>query len=180
MQKVLSKKPLVTAKYFTVNELEVEIKPGVVRTHHNVERYPIVHVFALNDHDELILTKEYRYALNRYITQSCSGYVEKDEDPLEGAKRELKEELGLTAQKWTKLSEVELGGGIIQTKIYFFLAQDLVEGTTQFDEGEVIERVTVPFHQILQKVLKADQDVNIVNFMYGILLIDKLKQLGKV
>ena len=61
------------------------------------------------------------------------------EEPLESAKRELKEETGYTAENWTQLTEYYPTAGFTNEYIHIYLAQGLTPGETDFDETEVIE-----------------------------------------
>lgn len=175
-QNILSKKPIFKAKFFTVNELEIEIKPGVKRVHHNVERVPIVYIFPLTENDEIYLASQYRYNVGKEVLDAIAGHIEEGEEPLAAAKRELVEETGLNAGKWTQLSSAELGVGTVLTKVHMYVAQNLILGETNFDEGEDISLVKLPFSEALEKVVKGE--INVVSGMTGLLLIDKLKQLG--
>lgn len=177
-QTIISKKPVFEAKFFTVNELEIEIKPNVIRTHHNVEIDPIVYVFPLTNEGDIYLTTQYRYNLGKEMLDGVAGYIDEGEDPLTAAKRELKEEAGIEAKKWDLLCIAERGAGSVLTKIYMYVAQDLIFGETKFDESEDISLVKMSLADAVQKVL--DGEITIVSGMTGLLLLDKLKQLGKL
>lgn len=177
-QKILSKKPVFKAKYFTVNELEVEVKPGVVRTHHNVERGDIVYVFPLTDSGEIYLTSQYRYNVGNEVLDAAAGYTESGENPLEAAKRELAEELGITAEMWSKLATAELGVGTVLTKVHMYLAQNLHLGKTNFDESEDISLVKISLEAAIKKVIQGE--ITVVSGMTGLLLLDKLKSQNRL
>ncbi len=57
-------------------------------------------------------------------------------DPLETAKRGLKEETGLTAKKWTLLMHLHTSNSVTDEEGFVFLAEDLTEGMTDFDDTE--------------------------------------------
>lgn len=177
-QKILSKKPLVQARWFTVNELEVEIKPGDVRKHHNVERKPTVFVFPLDKDGEIYLTNQYRYNLGKEILEGVAGYLEEGEEPLAGAKRELKEETGLIANAWKQIALVDLGGGVLKSQAYLFVAKDLEQRQTQLDDSEDIQTVKMPLSQAIAKVMSGE--IATALSMTGLLMVDKMMNEGKL
>lgn len=173
-QKILSTKSIFHGPLFDVFEQEIEINNNVVRMHFNVQRRSTVHVIALDVKDTLYLVKQYRYNLGKEVVELVAGYIEDDEAPLAAAKRELQEETGLTAAQWQKIHQVELGGGAVNGKTYFFLAQDLTKGKTNFDEGEDLDLVIMPFTEAYQKVLQGEFTISAT--MLGILLVDGLRR----
>lgn len=177
-QPVHAKKSVLATKLFTVNELEVEIKPGVRRIHHNVERDPIVYVFPITADNYIYLTKQYRYNHERYVIEAVAGYIEKNEDPLVAAKRELKEETGLIAKTWHMLPQMEMGAGSFKGKVYLFVAKDLEEGETNFDESEEIETIKIPLEECVKKI--ENGEINLIMSVAGILLTYKLIREKKI
>lgn len=175
-QKILSKKPLVTAKWFTVNELEVEIKPGQIRIHHNIERKPVVYIFPIGENNILYLTNQYRYNLGKESIDGVAGFLDEGEEPLDAAKRELKEETGLTAREWKQLPTIALSAGVVQGTVSLFVAKGLEEGQTHFDEGENITTLIMPLSNAIEKVMSGE--INIACGVAGLLMIDKMVREG--
>ena len=58
---------------------------------------------ALTEQDEVLMVRQYRYALKEELWELPAGKLEKDEDPFEAAKRELEEECGVTAERFINL-----------------------------------------------------------------------------
>ena len=69
--------------------------------------------------------------------------MEKGEDPLSAAKRELEEETGFTAKNWKHLGDYYLSPGFCDELMHFYWAEDLTEGEVNFDEDECCERFSV-------------------------------------
>lgn len=82
------------------------------------------------------LVGQYRYTLNEYSWEIPMGGGDKNVDPLESAKRELKEETGLTANMWQNIMRIHTSNSVTDEEGFIFLAQELMEGETAFDETE--------------------------------------------
>src|SRR5580692_12443866 len=79
-------------------------KPG---TYSVVTLKPGVTVLAMDDNGYVYLTEEFHYGVGRTTVEAASGGIEPDERPLDAAKRELQEELGIEAEDWTDLGVVD-------------------------------------------------------------------------
>jgi ADP-ribose pyrophosphatase len=114
-------------------------------------------VLPLDKHGDVYLTKEFRFAVGRESIEVVSGGIEEGESPLDTAKRELKEELGVIATDWIPLGEVHPFTSVIDSPATLFLAKDLItDQGTSWDETEKIELLKMPFKKALQMVLDGE------------------------
>ncbi|MBI2442496.1 MAG: NUDIX hydrolase [Candidatus Levybacteria bacterium] len=174
--KILSQRPILHADLFTVVETQLDIK-GTKRTHLNVYRPSIASVFPIADDGEIYLIKQYRYLHGQTFLEEVAGHVEKDESPLFEAKRELREEVGITAGKWTEFAAFSGTSSVIKTKIYLFLATDLrVGGAASPEEDEEITLVKMPLEEAVKRVLRGQIKNSIASL--GILMLHALRQKG--
>jgi ADP-ribose pyrophosphatase len=92
---------------------------------------------------ELVLVKQYRFAMQGRILEFPAGTIEVKEDPFHTIQREIQEETGYLAHRWTKLGQFPLAPGYSDELIYAYLAQDLerLETPPAQDEDEDIEVV---------------------------------------
>ena len=177
--KVLTSKPVFNAKLFQVNEEEILYPTGRKVIHHNVVRKPTVSIFPITENYELYLVSEYRYMLSKTILSAAAGFMDRDaEKPLETAKREAKEELGIIAHQWEQLANVTLGSSVLKTESYLFLARDIEFGEQELEEDEQIEVVSIPLEEAVAKVMLGE--INNSATMIGILMLDKLKKEKKI
>jgi 8-oxo-dGTP pyrophosphatase MutT (NUDIX family) len=132
----------------------------VVRPDGNTGIYGVVHfanlavgVVALDASDRVVLVGQWRYTLDEWSWEIPEGGVPFDEDPLEGAARELREETGLSAATWHEIGRVHLSNSVTDEAGILFLATDLSEGEAEPDGTEAIEIRRVPFAEALAMTL---------------------------
>jgi 8-oxo-dGTP pyrophosphatase MutT (NUDIX family) len=110
-------------------------------------------VVALDESDELILVGQFRYALNQYSWEIPEGGADPGEAPLEGAKRELREETGLIATSWRQLGgPVHLSNCFTDEVGYVFVARDLEQVEPSPDATEELKLRRVSLADALDEV----------------------------
>jgi 8-oxo-dGTP pyrophosphatase MutT (NUDIX family) len=93
-------------------------------------------IIALDEHDHTWLVGQYRYTLSEWSWEIPEGGGAFDTPPLESAKRELKEETGLTASRWSLLSRIHLSNSVSDEEGFVFLAEGLTYGESELEETE--------------------------------------------
>ena len=91
--------------------------------------------------NEVIILRQYRFAVSRYLLEFPAGTLEVGETPLNSIKREIQEETGYKAKKWNKLGILVPAPGYADEEIHLFLAQELSQLKTipKGDDDEDIE-----------------------------------------
>jgi 8-oxo-dGTP pyrophosphatase MutT (NUDIX family) len=131
-------------------------------------------IVALDDQLNTWLVGQYRYTLNDFSWEIPEGGGNMDEDPLEAAKRELKEETGLTAGKWTLLSRMHTSNSVTDEEGFIFLAEDLTQGTKQLEETEAdMQLRKMPLKEAVSMVLRGEITDSLS--MIALLLVSRLK-----
>jgi ADP-ribose pyrophosphatase len=102
----------------------------------------------------IIMEQQYRHAAGQYLVELPAGKLEAGEDPLEGAQRELIEETGYRAKKWTKLVRYFASPGFLGEWMQVFLAEDLWLGKATPEEDESIDVAAIPLSKILKMIDK--------------------------
>ncbi len=114
-------------------------------------------IFALKGNDKIILIKQFRYPFKDFLLELPAGKLEKNEDPLNCAKRELEEETGFTANKWTKLGQIYTSPGFSSEILHIYLAENLKDGRHNREEGEYgMEVHEYSFIDIADKIKKGE------------------------
>ena len=108
-----------------------------------------VAVLPIHEDGTVTLVGQHRFPLSDYSWELPEGGSPLDEDPLDGAKRELAEEVGLQAADWRQILVMELSNSITDEFCHGFLAMDLTPTATAPDETEDLAIARVPFGQAL-------------------------------
>ncbi len=143
--KKLSSRIVWENDWMSLNEDDV-INPGGGRN-----RYGWVHfknlavaILPLDDDGNTWLVGQQRYTLNDYSWELPMGGAPFDEDPLDAARRELREETGLVAADWSELMRLHTSNSITDESAVVYVAKDLSQGETEFEEMEDLEVRKLP------------------------------------
>ena len=175
---IISQKPVFKAEFFNVEEIDFENKNGKRKVHHVIHKAPTISIFPLTDSYDVYLISEYRYMLGKTILEAVSGYVDKKETIIAAAKRELKEEAGISARQLEEIARVEVAASVIKSKMHLFLAKGLEVEENDLEDDEEIEVVKMPLSTAVVKVMTGE--INHAASMLGILLLDKLRSQKKL
>lgn len=93
-------------------------------------------VVPVKDDGKIILVKQFRYPLQKTLLEFPAGKLEKGEDPLICATRELEEETGYKAKEINKLGEIYTAPGYCTEKLHIYRADGLISGNHNREEGE--------------------------------------------
>lgn len=106
-------------------------------------------IIALLDDNRLVLERQYRYPLRRHFIEIPAGKIDPGEDPLDTAKRELREECGYAAREWHHLTTMHPAIGYADERIELYLARGLSRVERALDDDEMIEVMHVPIDQAM-------------------------------
>ncbi|MDP3404413.1 MAG: NUDIX hydrolase [Brevundimonas sp.] len=109
-------------------------------------------VLPIHTDGTVTLVGQARFALANYSWEMPEGGAPFDEDPLDGAKRELAEEAGLAAATWCEVLRMEMSNSLTDERAIAWLAWDLSEVPTDPDPTEVIAVARVPFMTLLYEI----------------------------
>ena len=104
-----------------------------------------------------LLVRQHRVAVDRMTLEIPAGKLDSaDEDPLDCAVRELREESGLAAERMTLLTSLLTTPGVCTEKIAIYLAQGLSQGETHPDEDEFLGLVRIPLEEAVAMVMRGE------------------------
>lgn len=155
--RTLSSKTVYQGKVFWVTSDEV-IEPGGIHARRDVVRHNgSVVILAIDDRKnpqdpDILLIRQYRHAANQFLLELPAGRIEPGEKLMPAAKRELLEETGYRAKKWSRLVKYYASPGFVAESMDILLAEELVhapgEGTP--DEDEHIEVHPTPLSEAVR------------------------------
>lgn len=157
--KTLSSRTVYDNPWIRVEEHEV-INPSGGRNRYGKICFKnrAVGIIALDADDNVYLVGQTRYTLGRYSWELPMGGAPLDEDPLEAARRELREETGLTARDWRELMRVHTSNSVTDEAGIVYVAEGLTAGEQQLEETETEDLAVevVPFDEAYGRVLRGD------------------------
>ena len=109
-------------------------------------------VVPLDDAMNIYLVGQYRFPLKQYSWEIPEGGGAFDVDPLDSAKRELLEETGLKATRWTELQRMHLSNSVSDELSIIYLAQDLQQFEAEPEDTEQLIIKKVPFAEAYRMV----------------------------
>jgi ADP-ribose pyrophosphatase len=142
---------------FSVIKEEVH-EPGTEPVSRDVIRHNgSVVILAVDDSKSkkdpfIVIERQYRHAAGQYLYEVPAGKVDGDEERLAAAKRELIEETGFRAKKWTKLTRYFASPGFLGEWMQVYLAEGLTLGEAQPEPDEKLEIYLVKLSEVLRLI----------------------------
>jgi 8-oxo-dGTP pyrophosphatase MutT (NUDIX family) len=145
--------PLAIGPWRRRTRVRAYANPWIEVHHDEVDRpdgspgiYGVVHfrsaavgVLAVDERERILLVGQHRYTLDQWSWEIPEGGATLDEDPLDGARRELAEETGYTADAWRELVRFSLSNSVTDERGIVYLATGLRPGTASPEPSEALE-----------------------------------------
>ncbi len=152
-EEVISQETAWSGKIFDVECLEVKLPNGHVSRRDVVRHHGAVAIVALTESGKIALVRQYRTALDRVTVEIPAGKLEPGEDPLDCAKRELKEETGFVPGRIAYLTTIASSCGFSDELIHLYLATQLSFEGANPDEDEFLNVDLVDVQELVDAVL---------------------------
>jgi len=153
---ILERRVVYQDPWLKVTKDDVLRPDGLPGTYSLSHMKPGVCVIAIDQDRHCHLTEEFHYAVGRVTIECVSGGIDAGEDPLVTAQRELAEELGLKAGRWTPLGVVDPFTAIAVSPTRLWLAEDLERTSANPESTEIIRHVRLPLEDVIQKVWSSE------------------------
>ncbi|MBR2572189.1 MAG: NUDIX hydrolase [Clostridia bacterium] len=148
-EEILNREVLYDGSVVHLEKWVVRLPDGKTALREIVQHVGAVAVVACDENGMISMVRQYRVAIGREMLEIPAGkLVSRQEDRLEAAQRELREETGLTAGKWTPLCEVITTPGFCDETIGMYLATDLTQGNAHPDEDEFLNACKMPAREV--------------------------------
>lgn len=132
----------------------VELPNGGKAHRELIRHVGAVCMVPLTDDGKVIVERQFRYPVDRVITEIPAGKLDsKEEDPLAAAQRELAEETGYTATEWIHMGIFYPAPAYSDETIHMFLARGLRQGQQHLDADEFLEVTAVPIEELVEEIL---------------------------
>ncbi len=151
MEKTINSELIFNGRVVKLYKDSVELSTGQKTFREVVKHSGGVVILAFKG-DKILLVKQFRYPMKEVMLELPAGKLEQGEDPFEAAKRELEEETGYCANKWTDLGYVYTSPGYSDEKLYLYKAEDLEFTHCHPDEGEIIQAFEYKYDDVLKMI----------------------------
>lgn len=150
MTKTLSTEIVYHGRVFDIR------KDRIAESGAEYEREVITHngsavIVPLFEDGTVALVKQFRHAAGEFLLELPAGSLDRpDEPPIDGARRELEEEIGVIAQNLELIAEFYVSPGFLSEKMFVFLATGLTETQQNLDEDEFVVIVRLPLTEAVE------------------------------
>lgn len=155
--KKLTSKQLYDNPWITVEQHDV-INPRGGESIYGLVHFKnrAIAIIPIDEFGNTWLVGQYRYTLDEYSWEVPMGGGPMEEEPLESAKRELREETGLIADRWQNISRIHTSNSVTDEVGHIFVAQGLTQGETEFDDTEDLAIKKVPLEEAVLMVMNGE------------------------
>ena len=181
--RLISSKLAYKGKVFSVVTDKVEEPGGHINTRDVIRHHGSVVILAVDesknpDDPDIIFERQYRHAAGRTLIELPAGRCEPGEAPLVAAKRELIEETGYRAKRWTLLTRYFASPGFLGEWMQIYLARDIREGVSQPEADENIEVFRLTLSEAL--ALVSTNKIHDGKTLIGLMLYDRFRRAAQL
>jgi ADP-ribose pyrophosphatase len=181
--RLISSKLSYKGKVFSVFTDKVEEPGGHINTRDVIRHNGSIVILAVDESKnpadpDIILERQYRHAAGQILVELPAGRVEPGETPLAAAKREMIEETGYRARRWTLLTKYFASPGFLGEWMQIYLARDIREGTATPEADENIEVFRMPLSEALGLV--AENKIHDGKTLIALMLYDAGRRAGRL
>lgn len=156
-EKQISRKEIYNGSVLHVVRDTIELPNGESSHREICLHIGAVAVIPLLDDGRVIMEHQFRYAHGRVFFEIPAGKLDTpDEDPVEAARRELREETGAIADSIIPLGEIDTTPALMNEKIYLYLAEGITFGERHLDRDEFLDVELVPLSDLVDMVMRGE------------------------
>lgn len=152
-EKTLSSETVYAGRIITVKKDTVRLPDGHETLREVVEHPGGVTVLPLDEEGNVYCVRQFRYPYREHLLELPAGKLERGEDPLECAKRELSEETGFTAERYVSLGKLYPSPGYCGEILHLYLATGLRRGARHLDAEEFLDNEKYSLDELVSMVL---------------------------
>ena len=152
----VEKHVIYTGRIIEVRNDVVSLPNGKLAEREVVDHCNGVTIAALTDDNCLLFVRQYRYPHDEVLLELPAGKLEKDEDPFEGGKRELLEEVGAVGKDYRFLGIAYPSPGCYKEDLYLYACRVDTLGENRPDEDEFLEAEKIPLDKAVEMCLSGE------------------------
>ena len=137
----------------SVEKVSLQVHGGDIHEQVISKHLPGAVIVAVNSKNEVVLLQKYRMAVNQTLIELPAGKIEATETAISGAQRELLEEVGLTASRWSDLGSTYGAQGSSDWMCHYFLAEDIADSVSGMNPHETHTFFWLPLTECWEQVL---------------------------
>jgi ADP-ribose pyrophosphatase len=154
--RLISSRQVHEGRLVRLREDRVVLPRGTEALYEFVEIKHGASTLAIEDNSDVWLVREWKYALGRPTIEVVSGGLEPGEDPVDGARRELREEAGLLAREMIPMGHVDPFTTMLRCPNYLFIARGLTPVPYEREEAEIMELLRVPLSDAVRMAMEGE------------------------
>jgi ADP-ribose pyrophosphatase len=146
----LSSELVYTGDYLKVYRDTVSLPNGASSYREYLQHPGAVMIIPVFENGDVLVERQYRYPMRKVFIEFPAGKKDAGEAPLETAQRELLEETGYTAQRYTHITDIHNALAYCDEVIHLYIAEDLHDsGQQKLDDNEFVQVMRVPLAELM-------------------------------
>ncbi len=149
-EQTLDDRVVFQGKYLQLHHADVRLPNGETSYREYLKHPGAVMIMPLFDNGDVLLERQYRYPLRKVFVEFPAGKKDEGETPLDTAQRELLEETGYRAERYTHVTDIHNALAYCDEVIHFYLAEGLTQvSEQQLDDNEFVQLLRVPLSELM-------------------------------
>lgn len=177
-EETLGTRRIFDGRIIGVREDKIRLENGKESVREVVEHSGGVCVAALDDEDNLLFVRQFRYAPSQVLLEVPAGKLEPGEDPGECGRRELEEETGYVCDTYRRLATIYPTPAYVTEVIHMYYAAGLHKASQKLDEGEFLTVERIPLDKAVEMVL--NDEIPDAKTQIAVMKLKLLREMGKL
>lgn len=156
--KILHEEPVYDNPWISLSQYSVVTPSGTPGIYGKIHfKNKAIGILAIDQHNHIWLVGQWRFPINSWSWEIPEGGGSLDGNPLDAARRELKEETGLVANNWSELLRSHLSNSVSDEEGIIYLAQDLQQFEVSREDTEAdMKAIRIPFKRAYEMVMSGE------------------------
>jgi ADP-ribose pyrophosphatase len=153
---IIARETVLKCHAFDIQKVDVRLPDGRIHPYDLVHHPPAVTILPVDQEGNIWFVRQFRVGVQDNLLELPAGTLEENEDPAEGAAREVREEIGMAAGKLQKLGDFYQAAGYCDEFMHVFLATALYPAPLEADADEFLEVEKIPVQKAYQMAARGE------------------------